>query len=944
MNFYTSIIIFYLCSSFSLTFNSPCTINDYKSTFTECSNNTRNIIFSYKTNCSTTQSENNLPLSITNTPCKSCNKGEFLTYNVNTLSQECKKCPANTYSTGSSFQIRGEYFEWNNQQLFSSLTNECYVIDKIEDNNNCKGFTIEQNGMYIKSNNGYNMNNYDYIASFYKQVELVSKGKIEFKYKKDTNVDNFYRNGLFRFYVNYLIEVEDLNPKNNNKWITVVIHLEPGKYSFLWQYYKKVYSDLSTKMSLYISDILIDGTETSSLTCIQCENGISGTGSDHCNYCDKTKYFDKVTNTCIDCPQGKVSKPFSSGIESCVKIPPCTKDNYYRKTSKKCNAYTNKQQVQYELIENNCIENGSSGITRETSVGCNKCLPGQYIKKIDDTYTKCEYCPGGSYSNKENANSCATCEGWIGNVMYITPDEPKKYKGEIDIAETTGEMIITYSLINKTISESGIDIEIDGKSVMAKNTNTKINLQLTKGMHSINIKTENAILERITFKNTVHGGGEICKACSIGFMVQEGDDLVCKNCGIGMELNSKNECQKCPEGYVKNSNDHYEKCKACPKLTRSNDRRTLCLPQQVITNYPFKQKFILSNYEKYQNDLCKFTNNLCSGSFYGPIKESNANIRNANQSNLYFISFSQPNQFENEDFTYKYKEEISQSFIYLLQNEQNSKNNTKVLTSLGKEIDYIQMILTSQKKGVVIKYSNGDTCDENESQKYETILFLNCTKEKNELINLHAPKFITKNKCVFYFEWASNKGCPLCRASQVDMFKLYCRNFNRDIYYIENDYCIIDSTEGLSTNPNKEEMLNDMLEYILTNNKDNISEIYNINFDDNERIEKPPENDFYIEHQKRTEACYLYDDFDKEILIIVITVPIIYILILVLCIYFWCKYRRLRGDYHRLLEEPVSSLETDQQKNEQNNLPFQQIELGSMQGNSINNEDKSNQK
>ena len=905
MNFYSSIIFLYVMSFLHLTLSTPCITDNYQYTFTKCSNKTRNIFFSYKTTCEPDQTTSNLPLSIIGTQCKQCNSGEYLIYNFETNSQECQKCPVNTYSTGGSFKIRGNNYEWNNHQLFSSLTNECLIINKETENSNCKGFTIEQDGKYIKTNNGYDINEYDYIAYLSMQVEIVSPGKIEFTYKKDSIIEDSIRNGIFQFYVNYLIEIDDSNTKLNNVWNKVTIPLEPGKYSFLWQYYKIVNSDNSKKLSLYISDIIIDGTESASLTCMKCHNGVSNIGSDHCNYCDKTKYFDKITSTCIDCPKGKISKPFLSGIESCITIPPCTKDHYYRINSKKCNAYTNKQNVQYELIEDNCIENGTSGVIRETSMECNKCLPGQYIKKVDDIYTKCEYCPGGSYSNVENSNSCATCEGWIGNVMYITPDIPKQYKGEIEIAETIGELIITYNLINKTIEEPGIGVELDGKYIAIGIKNKKINIQLSKGKHNIYIKSDNAILEMLTITNTVHGGGQICKACSDGFMVQEGDNLVCKNCGSGMQLNSNNECEQCPDSYYKTSNDHYEKCKECPILTKPNDKRTHCIPQNVITNYPLKQKFILSNYEKYQNDLCKFTNNLCSNSFYGPIKEStNIMLKNQTQPYLYFISILQPALFSNNDFTYKYKTNINESYIYVLENDKDSNDKTKILTSLGKEIDYIKMILTHNKKGVVIKYINGDKCNENPSQNYETIIFLNCTKEQNELMNFHSPKFIFKKQCTFYFEWSSKMGCPLCKLSQVEMFKLSCRNFKRDIYYSESDSCIIDSTKNLDTNILKEEQIVDVFEHVLINDVDNISSVYNINLNDIDKTPQLNDSDYYIEYKKISEVCYLYDDFDKEILIIVISIPIIYLLILILCIYFWCKYKRLNNDYQRLIEEP----------------------------------------
>ena len=121
----------------------------------------------------------------------------------------------------------------------------------------------------------------------------------------------------------------------------------------------------------------------------------------------------------------------------------------------------------------------------------------------------------------------------------------------------------------------------------------------------------------------------------------------------------------------------------------------------------------------------------------------------------------------------------------------------------------------------------------------------------------------------------------------------YCGNaftsqFNRNIYYNEGPSCIIDSTDFLSTNDFSEDENN-----IVTSDIDSIVDVYQLQLDT--EMPLPGEMEEYVENKKETEVCYMYDDFDKEILYVVIIVPICYILIVGLCVYFWCKYRRISG-------------------------------------------------
>ncbi len=70
------------------------------------------------------------------------------------------------------------------------------------------------------------------------------------------------------------------------------------------------------------------------------------------------------------------------------------------------------------------------------------------------------------------------------------------------------------------------------------------------------------------------------------------------------------------------------------------------------------------------------------------------------------------------------------------------KFGNNILINIGKRIDKILVFSVfkkdNQKRGLLIKYINGDICGENKSRKYQSYLFITCNKEN------HSPKLIKK--------------------------------------------------------------------------------------------------------------------------------------------------------------------------------------------------------
>lgn len=127
-----------------------------------------------------------------------------------------------------------------------------------------------------------------------------------------------------------------------------------------------------------------------------------------------------------------------------------------------------------------------------------------------------------------------------------------------------------------------------------------------------------------------------------------------------------------------------------------------------------------------------------------------------------------------------------------------SEFNADINTSSNKDFSDINTDKTVTKNklldffsnfGLLIKYSNGDICEENNSKYYETYLFIYCIK--NTLIN--EPIFVGKKECVYYFELYSYHACPNCLLYEMNPLKNTCYAGHRYLYFQETLTCSINT-------------------------------------------------------------------------------------------------------------------------------------------------------
>jgi hypothetical protein len=156
----------------------------------------------------------------------------------------------------------------------------------------------------------------------------------------------------------------------------------------MWVYYY-LNDGKVDNMKMEIKWIVVDGVREAAKECTKCEKGFSKEGSEKCETCPESTYYDvgKVyyflsQKECIKCKEEEFSFPNSYGSESCLKKNDCNK-------------------YDYNLRIGECKE-GKSGYEKNiTHHLCN-------LKEQNSTSLEpCDKCKLGFYLNNNNCIECA---------------------------------------------------------------------------------------------------------------------------------------------------------------------------------------------------------------------------------------------------------------------------------------------------------------------------------------------------------------------------------------------------------------------------------------------------------------------------------------------------------------------------------------------------------
>ena len=166
---------------------------------------------------------------------------------------------------------------------------------------------------------------------------------------------------------------------------------------------------------------------------------------------------------------------------------------------------------------------------------------------------------------------------------------------------------------------------------------------------------------------------------------------------------------------------------------------------------------------------------------------------------------------------------------------------------------------------------------------------------------LYTPKLIKHEKCTYYFEWKTTIGCPLCLYSNTKTFESKCTNGKKIYRYLpENNACIITDYDMNNQDTVNAEDSSKIL--INTNDDYDVIKIFNIQVDNQEIIKKA--GDTVITKEIVKEKCI---SFTVNFMFIT-TAFVIYILIVLLGIFYWCKYRNVTKNYQKVVEVEIPSV------------------------------------
>jgi hypothetical protein len=205
----------------------------------------------------------------------------------------------NTFSTGGAFLVNGALKDWNDNVL-KNFENHCFAYTQYankEKNKHCSAWNLNQESTFIHSGNSY-LDDVIYASQLAFGIYLQRDGYIEFKYKKDAIGEGYWANGLFTFYLDYDLVVDDST--NNMVWQVASFNLTKGYHNFLWSYvtYVEGTNQATKSLKAFIDYIKIDGVEYADVSCSKCVNKFSEPGSDSCIFCNYNNYFNEeaVTN------------------------------------------------------------------------------------------------------------------------------------------------------------------------------------------------------------------------------------------------------------------------------------------------------------------------------------------------------------------------------------------------------------------------------------------------------------------------------------------------------------------------------------------------------------------------------------------------------------------------------------------------------------------------
>jgi hypothetical protein len=251
-----------------------------------------------------------------------------------------------------------------------------------------------------------------------------------------------------------------------------------------------------------------------------------------------------------------------------------------------------------------------------------------------------------------------------------------------------------------------------------------------------------------------------CIYCTKGFIPNEKSNII---------IEEETKCIKCPEGTY-NKRDGSIKCKKCPEFTMSSKKfdrlmnfYNRCILDNIIHNKAYLRRYNTFVLDQRQKLLCEYDNYSCINDFIGKKLKFNENER----INIYLspkrastLKLSDP--FGNNI----YSNNIGHVFAY---------DNNQTINNLGKKINFVKIVEGTDKKGLLIKYTDGDVCVENPKIRYSTYLFIKCNKINEKVFSQYYRRIYLISpidNCSLIIEWETKVGCMNCVYNRIESEKV----------------------------------------------------------------------------------------------------------------------------------------------------------------------------
>ena len=573
------------------------------------------------------------------------------------------------------------------------------------------------------------------------------------------------------------------------------------------------------------------------LKCHKCINSISNEGSFKCYSCSRNSYYNLTNNKCEECEKDKFSLPDSS---SCINKQNCSNYDLNLINIGKC--INNKKILKFN-INDLCINNNNIILIQEINCNENEDLKFNYF---DFTF---------NFNNYLLIDFFDVVYGFFSNGKEIYSG---LYNG------------ITESILIKEFyhipSFTNIEIDLELNLENDENFIIKINDEEKK----YNLISKN-LTEKFLFKNDYVKLSFIYIKNSSSIKIKNG--VIIKKIHIYDSQNDE-EIIECPSYTFKLYNT--------------------CYLNDVLFQAKEKLKYNLLPFKNYIKTLCDNYNNLCYQNSFILLNKSN---------DLFFISLFQQNKINlSKHFNYiEDNDFIEQGFIFALFQDYYStnseKNISKIKKNLGQKINKVYLT-KNINSNIIIEIEKGDYCINNNNKRYKSYLILKCNKTEFSF-----PKLIKKlDECTFVFEWKSPSACKNCLIEDLQFIrKGECINNKREIFFKENDYCLIFDIKNINFTIENDDILNsnsDLYKQLFNEEKENIIINESNNTFENFDFE-------YVNNKSLYESCKKKNEIIKTYFIIIVLLNIVTLIIL---IYLFYKYKK-KANKLKILNEMYHTIE-----------------------------------